>query len=221
VALTHSGKQRRQQAAEEERGHHRKIRNRAVTGKKIKLKTLGQVSKVKGHATFRTRRIVATDGPDQNAARDAAPEVKVFGVGPATIYAKCYTDTMTNQTYALFFLKTARNGVLSDSDWDDADGEPFLNTDTPETDRQLMYDYTGADSADVYMHHSDETVAMLPGGRARGKTSPSARRSEVLKPDPLSCLYGTLGLCPRSSASPTRSTRRLRAWSEAALRSSR
>ncbi len=170
-----------------------KIKNRAVTGKKIKLTTLGPVPKVKGHATFRTRRIVATDGVGQVAAREAAPEVKMFRVGPVTIYAKCYTDTTLDRTHASFFIKTARNGVIFDSDEDDAAGDPFLNSATPEAERELMKDYASLNSATVYMQHSDETVAMLPGGR-----SFEARHSLAAKNGDLpggNGLYGAGNVC--------------------------
>ncbi len=141
-----------------------KIRDGAVTGAKVKVETLGPVPKVQGHSTFPQTRIVATDGADLNAARTAAPEVPLFTVGPITIYAKCYTNTATTRTYASFFIKSTVDGVIFDSDEDDLAGNPFLTPATPETDRQLMYTYADANSAEVYFEHSNETVAMLPDG---------------------------------------------------------
>lgn len=170
-----------------------KIRNNAVTGSKIRLKTLGPVPRVKGHETRPVRRILATDGPYLDAAREAAPEVPMFRVGPVTIYAKCYTDLTSVRTYGSFFIKTARNGVIFDSDEDNADGDPFLDTGTPESDRELMYQYAVADSAVAYFMHSDETVAMLPGGR-----SFEARHSLAVKNGTLpggNGIYGDGNVC--------------------------
>lgn len=144
-----------------------KIKNRAVTGKKIRLKTLGPVPRVKGHSTFPVRRIVATDGPSRDAAREAAPEVPMFRVGPVTLYAKCFTDTTVNRTYSYLLIKTSRNGVIFEADYDSADGDPdFLNVNTPEEDRRLIWESASADSADLELMHSDETVAILPNRRS-------------------------------------------------------
>lgn len=170
-----------------------KLASGAVTGDKIDLATLGPVPKVEGHATFPQTRIVATDGTNANLAREAAPEVPMFTVGPVTIYAKCYTDTTAVRTYASFFIKTTENGVIFQSDDDDLAGDPFLNSATPETDRQLMDDYASVNSAEVYFIHSDETVAMLPDGSAF-----EARHSLAVKNGTLpggNGLYGDGNVC--------------------------
>jgi len=67
-----------------------KIKNRAVTPQKIR----GAVAAAKNLANYQRvgmRRIVATDGPDSDAARLAAPERVLFRSGPLTIYAECFS----------------------------------------------------------------------------------------------------------------------------------
>lgn len=182
-----------------------KIKNNAVNGAKVDEASLGTVPSarsaqsaqsadtVKGHSTFPQTRVTATSAPTENAAREAAPEVPLFTAGPVTIYAKCYTDSSGPTTHGSVFIKTSANGVLFDSDSDDADGEPFLNTATPELDRQLMYDSTSQDSASVYFIHSDETVAMTPDG-----LSFEARHSIAVKNGTLpggNGLYGDGDVC--------------------------
>ncbi len=179
-----------------------KIKNNAVNGAKVDEGSLGTVPSarsaqsadtVKGHSTFPQTRVTATSAPTENAAREAAPEVPLFTAGPVTIYAKCYTDSSGPRTYGSLFIKTSANGVLFDSDSDDADGEPFLNTATPELDRQLMYEYSDQNSASVYFVHSDETVAMTPDG-----LSFEARHSIAVKNGTLAGgngLYGDGDVC--------------------------
>ena len=149
-----------------------KIRNGAVTGAKVKVATLGTVPSaqnaetVDGHLVFPQTRLVASSGATQAAARTAATKVPIFTVGPITIYAKCFTDTSGPSTRLEYFIETTQNGFLFQSDSDDADGVPFLNTDTIETDRQLMDDSASANNASVYMMHSNETDVSGPGGLA-------------------------------------------------------
>lgn len=144
-----------------------KIKNRAVTGKKIRMKTLGPVPRVKGHATFALKRIIATDGPDQGTARDAAQPVPMFKVGPVTVYAKCYTDTSAATTYVESLVESSIDGVIFEGDEDSADGDPaFLGPATPEGNRILNYEYADKDSADLELMHSDEGVVMMPDGRS-------------------------------------------------------
>lgn len=170
-----------------------KIRSGAVTGDKVDLATLGPVPRVEGRATFPQTRIVATDGPDRNTAREAASEVLMFEIGPVAIYAKCYTDLATTRTYAEVSIKTSVDGVIFESDQNEFSGNPFLGPATPENNRVLMYEDADVDSADAYMMHSDETVAMLPDG-----TSFQARHSIAVKNGNLPAgngLYGDGDVC--------------------------
>lgn len=170
-----------------------KIRKKAVTGGKINLSTLGPVPRVEGQTTFPQTRIVAADGPDRDAAREAAAETPMFEVGPINIYAKCYTDLTANRTYAEVFIKTSVDGVILESDQNEFSGDPFLGPETPEANRALMYEYATTDSSDAYLMHSDETVAMLPDG-----TSFQARHSIAVKNGDLpggNGVYGAGNVC--------------------------
>lgn len=59
-----------------------------------------------------------------------------------------------------------RRTVAIERSGERAAGNPFLDKATREDRRRLIYDHAGADSASAYLMHSDETVAMIPGGRS-------------------------------------------------------
>ena len=147
-----------------------KIKDGAVTGTKVEVATLGTVPSaqnaqtVDGHKVFPQTRLVASSGATQSASRTAATKVPLFTEGPITIYAKCFTDASGPVTYLEYFIETTQNGVLFDSDNSEADGNPFLDTNTAETDRSLMYDTASANSASVSMMPSNETDVAAPNG---------------------------------------------------------
>lgn len=118
-----------------------------------------------GETLIPLRRVQATDGPNENDATAAAPEIPLATAGALTVYGKCARDTSDGRVYAKVFIKTAQNGALFDGDYDDASGSPgFLNADTPEGDRRLHYDSTGPDSASIYGVHTTEWHAIDPQG---------------------------------------------------------
>ncbi len=156
-----------------------KVKDGSLTGAKISLSTLGTVpsantansansastaSNLAGYSRKGQTRVVATPGASEEAARLAAPEVTLLSSGPLTVYAKCFTDTSSPRTYAVIYLKTSLGGVLLDSDDDQFEGDPFLEPNTDEEDRELLYDNVSADEADVYGNHSPEFSAMAPDG---------------------------------------------------------
>ena len=148
-----------------------KIKNDNVTGPKVKESSLGTVpsatnaARVDGYLTFPQTRYSATSGATEAAALSAAPENVMFNVGPITIYSKCITYLPGPITASFVFAKTSENGVIFDSDNDDASGSPaFLNTGTPEADRGLLSQTTTANSANTNMDSSYASTFMTPSG---------------------------------------------------------
>jgi hypothetical protein len=155
------------------------VRNNSLTGLDINESTLGQVPSAAtagsaGTAATATRANSAgavdalktagaqkvgssASNADTPTARAAASEVTLFTAGVLTVYGKCYTDTDANNdtvlddptTNAEAFIKTSQNGAIFDSDNNLADGDPFLNTDTIEDDRELEEASASLNSADI------------------------------------------------------------------------
>jgi hypothetical protein len=131
-----------------------KIRNNAVTPAKTSaFKTM-----------LNGTRIVATDGLTLDAARAAAPAKSLFRRGPLTVYAKCFRDSVTNDLRGAIYAKTTRNFSIMEGN-DDLSGGPvkldYLNTDTPEAERELdVGNVTGTDTD----YAEDENMAAVPGG---------------------------------------------------------
>jgi hypothetical protein len=95
-------------------------------------------------------KVTATDGVDENTARTAAPLTELFTKGQITIEAKCFRDTTADVLYGELYVKTSANGAIVQGTDTLAGGNAatdFLNTDTPEVDRQLDTQQTGATSA--------------------------------------------------------------------------
>ncbi len=148
-----------------------KIKKDNVTGAKVKESSLGTVpsatnaANVDGYSTFPQTRYSATPGATRVAALAAAPENVMFNVGPVTIYSKCITITAGNSTEAWIFAKTSVNGVIFDSDDDDASGSPtFLDTGTAEDQRELLDDNANTNTASVDMNSSYASQFMTPDG---------------------------------------------------------
>ena len=109
-------------------------------------------------------RVAATSGASPDAARAAAPEHLLFTAGPLSVYAKCYSSSTT--TYAFAYIRSATNGAVfaSGPEFDKKEGDAatgFLNTDTPESEREIQTATAGADSADYWRQ---KTTAFAPDG---------------------------------------------------------
>jgi hypothetical protein len=92
-------------------------------------------------------KIGATGGADFEAARKAAPSHVLFSKGPLTVYAKCITDDSSPRTYAIAYISTTQAGSVLVSGEDSLEGDPFLNPDTEEEDREVYDDSAGENSA--------------------------------------------------------------------------
>jgi hypothetical protein len=151
-----------------------KIRNNAVTGAKVKESTLGTVPSAATAGTIAgyTRRGIVRAGANSaasfGAARIASPEIALFSAGPFTVYAKCFTNTTTIETFGIAYIRTSQNGAILDADEDGLDGEGFLDADTPEDARELTYEQANANQADYYGGRSAGFTAMAPDGTVVG-----------------------------------------------------
>jgi hypothetical protein len=91
--------------------------------------------------------IAATPGPDFERARLAAPATQLLSRGAVAVYAKCFTDSEENRTWAVAYAGTLQPGSLLVSGVDVLAGGPFLNPSTEENDRELASASATRDSA--------------------------------------------------------------------------
>ncbi|HTU13717.1 MAG TPA: hypothetical protein VMF31_00845 [Solirubrobacterales bacterium] len=154
-----------------------KVANNAINGAKVDESTLGPVpnaviaeqavtaATIDGYFRLPQKKVTASNGPaNYQDAADASAEIPLFSQGPISIYGKCFTQ-LGGDTNVVLYAKTTQNGAILDSDNDDLDGDPlFLDTDTPENERELQYDYTSANSSSFYGIHSTESVVEAPDG---------------------------------------------------------
>lgn len=154
-----------------------KIKNNAVTSAKIPDNAVGTAkiadlavtdAKLESFDSIGTPlvRMAATDGPDEAAARAAAPRQDLFTKGPFNIYAKCFRDTGTNSVRGEIFVETTQPFSIMEGS-DSKDGGPlatdFLNPDTLEADRQLDTESTALNTAN---YNESENMAAAPDGTA-------------------------------------------------------
>lgn len=171
------------------------IKKKSLTGTQVKDKSLTGADVKDGSLTagdlkagildpeLKMVRATATSGANFDAARTAAPEQALFTAGTLTVYGKCFTDTSGPTTYAYAYIKTSQNGGLLDSDYDEFDGgavADFLNTDSAETDRELIYDSAGTNSASFYGSHTTDFAAFGPDGTAISGFTPVAAKNGTL-----------------------------------------
>jgi hypothetical protein len=95
------------------------------------------------------KKITATDGGSQTAARAAAPEVPLFQFGALSVYAKCFNDTSGPTTYAEAYIRTTIDGSVYNTSLGvtaalfGQNTQTYLNTNSPEAhptlgDRRLF-----------------------------------------------------------------------------------
>lgn len=92
-------------------------------------------------------RLEATDGTNEDTARAAAPATVAFEKHGLTIYAKCFRDTTADELFAEWYIATSANGAVFNSSADVLDGNPALNTGTPEDRRVLLRTDIDADDS--------------------------------------------------------------------------
>jgi len=121
------------------------VKDGAVTGAKVKDESLSSED-VSDYAVIDSPagsfvKLTATEAASEAAARAAAPATVLFTKGQITVYAKCFRDTVGDETYAEIYASTSADGAIFDGNEDNLGGGPaatdFLNVATPEVDRQI------------------------------------------------------------------------------------
>lgn len=130
-----------------------KIKPGSVQGSDIALGSLGTVPSATNAANLsgfqrKSIRVEATPAGSYEAGLAAAPEVTLFTAGPLTIYAKCFV--YSNSTYGGLYIKTSQGGVLFDSYSDYAEGHPYLEPGTLESNRELYFLSSGSNYSYYY-----------------------------------------------------------------------
>lgn len=145
-----------------------KLLDDAVTGAKVREDTLGTVPSADALTALQTNKLIvsANSGANESDARAASAKQNLLTVGPVTIYGRCFTDASGPDTSAEVFIETTENGVVFDSHYDQARGNPFLNANTPEDDRDLLNVDASADDSGVYANNEGGGSAILPNGEA-------------------------------------------------------
>jgi hypothetical protein len=146
---------------------------------------------------FTPRRVAATDGADQTASREAAPKVALGTLGQFSYYAKCFSSGTTIE--GAIYVESTVERALMDSDSTELDGGPaatdYLNTNSPEPDRELKSNSVGNNNADIYENHNNEFLVMAPNlDTYRGEIFVGVKRDTVENDSAYgpgnSCLFG-------------------------------
>ena len=196
------------------------VKNDSLTGLDINESTLGTVPNA-NHATsadsatsatsagtanslaglqvVRPRRVTATDGATEAAARDAAPKIPLFSAGPLSVYGKCFHDTAADEAFAEVIGGTTEDGVMADSRSDDREGgtgNTFLNVATLETDstwddNSALNNTSEGDNDD----DSDFSMVAPSGAWIRGFTTIGVKNGTLSSPGPYGagdnvCIFG-------------------------------
>jgi hypothetical protein len=133
-----------------------KIQDGAVTGAKIAAGAVTGGSVAPGSLSsaalsdvrmISLTKVGATTGSEYDTARNAAPSHVLFSKGPLTVYAKCFTAEDVNRTYAVAYMSTSQAGSVLVGGNDGLEGDPFLNPDTEEDEREIYDESAGENSA--------------------------------------------------------------------------
>lgn len=147
---------------------------------------------------FTPRRVAATDGADQTASREAAPKIALGTLGQFSYYAKCFSSGTTIEG-AIYVESLTVERALMDADSGELDGGPaaddYLNTNSPELDRELKSNSVGNNNADIYENHNNEFLVMAPNlDTYRGEIFVGVKRGTVENDSAYgagnSCLFG-------------------------------
>jgi hypothetical protein len=127
-------------------------------------------------------RVTATAGADEASARAAAPKTELFKKSQLTITAKCFRSAATDTVFAEVYVETSANGAIFNGETDLKVGgnaaADFLNTTTPEVDRQL--EQQAATGAAAAYNEGEFTVTSADGKlQLIGQTSTAAKSGEL------------------------------------------
>jgi hypothetical protein len=126
-------------------------------------------------------KLTATEGANEAAARDAAPETTLFEKGNLKITAKCFRDTGGDETSAEIYIATSANGAIFDGNTDDLSGgnaaTDFLNTNTLATDRVL--DDVSVNGANANLDEGEFTAVGPDGTHLVGQLTIAAKNGNL------------------------------------------
>jgi len=184
----------------------KKLKKNTITGTEVNENKLGKVPSAKAADTATTagtanianslatmtplkttRAGASASGANFELAAAAAARVPLYEDSHFRLYGKCYVDQEgAEELEAVVYIETLQNGAIFDSDNDELSGEGtdgYLNTITPETDREVISDRTelneanmqyegdtefGATAADLYTIQGVNMVAEKFGTPAAG-----------------------------------------------------
>ena len=153
-----------------------KLLDGAVTAPKIANNAIDD-AKIADRALIPLRKVTAATGANADAARAAATPTELFKKGPLSLYAKCYTDTTADDTYAAVFAATTAAGSVLLSSEDVLIGNPFLDPGTAEANREVEVEDANNNDADGF-RNVFELVA--PDGMAvRGQVAAFAKNGNL------------------------------------------
>ena len=138
-------------------------------------------------------KLTAREGASEAAARTAAPATKLFEKGQITISAKCFRDTVADETFAEMYVATAADGAIFDGSDELSGGNTaadFLNTDTPEVDRRLSEVFVIG--ADAEMDEGEFNIVAPDGTHLLGQTTIAAKNGTLAGGDGV---YGAGNVC--------------------------
>jgi hypothetical protein len=172
----------------------KKVKDLAITAEKIADDSIGDGKlneiEVLGGSYIRA---AATDGADAATALAAAPEIALFQKGQLELYAKCFRDVGADETRAEVFARTSADGSILDGQ-DNLPGGPaaadFLNTGTPELDRQLdTEDIAGNDAS---YNENEYSVASPDGTGLHGQLALGVKNGNLAEGNGI---YGDGNVC--------------------------
>lgn len=170
-----------------------RLRDKAIRAKQIDDETItsAQVAKdglnssnIADYKSTGMVRLTATEGPNADAAREAAPETVLVQKGDLTVYAKCFRDNGANEVKGAMYIRTATPGAILDASSNGLPGgsaaSEFLNPDTPEVDREIDNIDANPDDAEFSQGDDDAFRAFAPDGTALvGLTSIAVKQGNV------------------------------------------
>jgi hypothetical protein len=159
----------------------------------------GTADSLAGLQVVRPRRVTATDGATDAAARDAAPKIPLFSAGALSVYGKCFHNTATDEAFAEVIGATTEDGVMADSRNDDREGgtgNTFLNVATLESDSTWDQN-TALNNNSEGDNDDDSDFSMLApsGAWIRGFTTIGVKNGTLSSPGPYGagdnvCIFG-------------------------------
>jgi hypothetical protein len=161
-----------------------KLKKHTITGTEVNLGKLGKVPTAAAADTAATANVAnslanqtalkltkttsSATGATFEAATAAATKVPLYEDSQFSIYGKCFiVSSPPEELEAVVYIATKQDGAIFDSDDDELSGEApegFLNTGTPEKEREVIDDSTEINEADMQYEGDTEFGATAANG---------------------------------------------------------